>query len=202
MISIYAIKNLINNKVYVGSTKSLKKRKYRHFYELKINIHSNIHLQRSYNEHGKDKFSFFLLEECISTIRSEREIYWINYFNSHNKDYGFNIYEPNGDNFQCSKETKQKITNTLKDKGASKGVDVYTIDLEFLQTFNSINECARFFNIPMIVISNIINKKNNRLSYHKMTFFNEGETPYNRISTKQRNMTKYQKRYITNILKN
>jgi len=30
---IYAIKNLINDKMYVGSTKSIKRRKYHHFYQ-------------------------------------------------------------------------------------------------------------------------------------------------------------------------
>lgn len=189
MVSIYAIKNLINNKVYVGSTKSLKSRKYKHFHQLKTNTHVNEHLQCSYNEYGKDKFSFFLLEECDSTIRKEREIYWINQFNSHDKNFGYNIYEPNENNFKCSDETKQKILNNHINSGYARAIDAYTIDLVFIASFNSIKECAKYFSINQGVVNQIVNGK--RLTFKGMTFFRKNETPFLRKSPKQRNQGFY-----------
>ena len=42
---IYIIRNLINNKVYVGKSKNVKQRKNAHFSALKLNKHNNQHLQ-------------------------------------------------------------------------------------------------------------------------------------------------------------
>ena len=51
MYSIYKIKNNINDKVYIGSTKDFEKRKSRHLNELKNNKHHSIYFQRFYNKY-------------------------------------------------------------------------------------------------------------------------------------------------------
>ena len=51
MISgIYVIRNLKNDKVYVGSAKNFNKRKHTHFLLLNKNQHWNVKLQRAYNK--------------------------------------------------------------------------------------------------------------------------------------------------------
>jgi len=194
MVFIYAIKNVINNKIYIGSSKSIYDRKYKHFYELKNGTHKNFHLQQSYEKFGKDKFHFFILEECELSNRKEREIYWINQYNSNDRNHGYNIYEPNGDRFKCSDETKYKLKNSSQKRNISKGVSAYTIDLQFIKSFNSIKECAEYFNISDGIVGDIINGKRNRLTFKGKTFFKVDETPYIRKSSKQRNMTKFQKK--------
>jgi len=74
---IYKIVNITNNKIYVGSSKYLKARKTGHFGQLRRNQHKNIHLQSSYNKHGKDCFRFEILEECSIQNLMDREQYWI-----------------------------------------------------------------------------------------------------------------------------
>ena len=49
---IYQIKNLVNEKIYVGSAINLYQRKCEHFSDLRKNIHDNPHLQSSYNKYG------------------------------------------------------------------------------------------------------------------------------------------------------
>lgn len=181
---IYGIKNVINNKIYIGSTKSLKTRKYTHFYQLKKQTHGNEHLQKSYDKYGKDKFYFYVIEECNISNRHEREIYWINHLSSHLLDYGYNIYEPDCNKFKCSETTKQKIIEANIKIGRSIKVDAYTTDLLFIGTFNSISECSRATKIYEHVILEII--KGKRLTYKGHTFFKHGEIPYKRISPKQR----------------
>ena len=60
---IYQITNLINNKIYIGSSKDICSRWKRHIAELNNNKHINGYLQRSWNKHGQDNFSFSIL--CI-----------------------------------------------------------------------------------------------------------------------------------------
>jgi group I intron endonuclease len=55
---IYKIINKVNGKYYVGSSRNLKRRWESHRYQLDRNIHSNAHLQASWNKHGKENFSF------------------------------------------------------------------------------------------------------------------------------------------------
>lgn len=74
---IYKIVNLINNKIYIGSSKNLQHRKRQHFSDLRLNKHRNEHLQRSYNKHGLENFSFTVVEYCNIDILLEREKYYI-----------------------------------------------------------------------------------------------------------------------------
>ena len=60
---IYKIINIINSKFYVGSAVDLKRRKTRHFSELRGNKHNNRHLQSAWNKYGEQAFVFVVLEE-------------------------------------------------------------------------------------------------------------------------------------------
>lgn len=63
MISgIYAIENIYNNKLYVGSSINIEKRWNRHRKDLVKNRHHNIFMQRSYLKYGDDCFVYFVLE--------------------------------------------------------------------------------------------------------------------------------------------
>lgn len=89
MIGIYAIKNLINNKVYVGKSVDIYKRFIKHKQLLNQNNHYNLILQRAYNKYGHDQFIFEILEECSEDIINARECYWIDFYK--NKNLSYNI---------------------------------------------------------------------------------------------------------------
>lgn len=65
---IYQIRNILDNKIYIGSTINLRTRRNRHFSELKFNRHYNIHLQRAYNRDEKENFVFEILITCHSDL--------------------------------------------------------------------------------------------------------------------------------------
>ena len=55
---IYCIENKINNKKYYGSSIDIHRRWLEHINELNRNVHTNKHLQQSWNKYGKDNFEF------------------------------------------------------------------------------------------------------------------------------------------------
>ena len=59
---IYKIINVVNNKFYIGSAVSLRKRKARHFSELRTHKHNNQHLQRAWDKYGEQSFVFAVVE--------------------------------------------------------------------------------------------------------------------------------------------
>lgn len=91
MIGIYKITNLIDHKIYVGQSGNIRRRWVNHKIELNNNSHINRHLQYSWNKYGEKNFKFEIIEECSKSDLNDREKYWINYYNSSDRHYGFNI---------------------------------------------------------------------------------------------------------------
>ena len=61
---IYEIRNNINNKKYIGSSKYINKRFNQHLVNLRKKIHGNQYLQNAFDKYGEENFSFNILEEC------------------------------------------------------------------------------------------------------------------------------------------
>ena len=86
---IYIIRNLDNNKVYIGQSTDVTARLTAHKGHLKAGNHPNTYLQRAYDSHN-GHFSFKLLEECPEESLDEREVFWIDYYHSIDRDRGYN----------------------------------------------------------------------------------------------------------------
>src|SRR4051794_34883958 len=94
MRGLYAIRNKVTGKYYVGETLYLRKREIQHFSNLKTNKHENDYLQKSYNKYGKDAFEFIILEADNSfTLEelNEKEKYYIEYFDSYKNGYNLTV---------------------------------------------------------------------------------------------------------------
>ncbi len=63
-IGIYKITNIVNKKIYIGSSNNIDRRWSEHKKLLKINKHHNSHLQASFNKYGIDKFKFDIMMYC------------------------------------------------------------------------------------------------------------------------------------------
>jgi len=92
---IYKIQNIVNKKIYIGSSVNLENREYKHFWMLERNGHDNSYLQHSYNKYGKESFIFEILEECNFNLLIERENHYIDYYKSNILKYGFNLAKVN-----------------------------------------------------------------------------------------------------------
>lgn len=62
MFYLYEIRNILNDKRYIGRTGNVNKRWYRHKNELRKGNHHSLYLQRSWDKYGEDNFEFNILD--------------------------------------------------------------------------------------------------------------------------------------------
>jgi len=74
---VYQIKNVVNDKVYIGSAVYLKRRLNTHRNLLGKNQHHCKQLQEEWNQFGPEVFIFDILENCKIETRIEREQYYM-----------------------------------------------------------------------------------------------------------------------------
>lgn len=112
---VYIIINVVNKKVYVGSTTtSFSKRFYDHKRKLRNGTHNNEHLQKSWDKYGENSFVFKILEAIDDnvTIR-KKEKYYINFYNACNRKYGYNINSETEFHY-IEQSTKEKLSTYMK----------------------------------------------------------------------------------------
>lgn len=86
MAYIYKITNLTNNKLYIGKTSRDIKTRWEEHLRHSISL-PNIPLYRAINKYGKENFIIEQIEECNDEIVNEREIFWINFYNTYKNGY-------------------------------------------------------------------------------------------------------------------
>lgn len=114
---IYLIHNTLNNKVYVGKTNDLARR-WREHISHSINPNSiKFPINFSIAKYGKDVFEISVIQifdnekTCL-----EAEKYWISYFKSTDKNYGYNLTD-GGDGvsgWHHTTESKNKMSISHK----------------------------------------------------------------------------------------
>jgi group I intron endonuclease len=115
---IYSIKNIVNDKVYVGSATDIKKRWRDHKWYLNHNKHHNSHLQSSWNKYGCDAFEFSILHECGVNELLMKETEYIQIHKSKDNSCGYNVNDPKQIflNRVCPQETKNIQSNRMSGK--------------------------------------------------------------------------------------
>ena len=106
---IYKISNSQNQKVYIGQTiQEISKRFYNHIYCAynKDNM-KDYPLYRAIRKYGKENFFIQIIEEVEDEQLNNREIYWIDYYNS---------YVPKGYNCTLGGSGVRKYTKAQKEE--------------------------------------------------------------------------------------
>lgn len=137
---IYKTTNTINDKIYIGQHKST-------FFNPKYKG-SGVLIRRAFNEYGKNNFKVELIESCETQDEmNTKEKYYINLFNSMNKEIGYNITQGGQDRFFTGQthtlETKLKMSEKAKQRPhppttknricVTNGKENHLINLEDLQ---------------------------------------------------------------------
>jgi len=86
-IGIYKITNIINGKMYIGSSIHIEQRWKEHIRDLNKGTHHSIKLQNSWNKHGADNFKFEVVEECDKDRLLYLEQYYIDKFKVYYEGY-------------------------------------------------------------------------------------------------------------------
>lgn len=101
---IYSITCKPNNKVYIGYTKDIKKRRGEHFVALRKGKHVNTYLQEDWQNYGESMFKFERIEICDRSVLAEREDYWCKLLHVHKSEYGYNIARTDPSNKKYKRE--------------------------------------------------------------------------------------------------
>lgn len=175
---IYKIRNIINNKIYIGSAVCFKDRVELHLNELRKNTHHCIYLQNAWNKYGENCFVFEIIE-IIQEVDSliSREQYYLDQFLFAqdfilNKDkrfnsLGYNICPIAGSRLHSSvsEKTKKLISQSSFGKKKSKEHSINikngitdkfgkpVIDITNNILYKSISEASRESGLSIATIS-------------------------------------------------
>lgn len=141
-IGIYKITNKITNKVYIGQSIDIKlrwavhKQPSNYFDPTNDNYYRKIYT--AFREYGIENFEFSIIENCSKEQLNEREIYWINYYNSFYDGYNMTLGGEGG--------------NIPSDK------KIYQYDRfgNFIQEFMNVREAATQLNLTTNTIYSAI----------------------------------------------
>lgn len=103
---IYAIENILSNKIYVGQTVDMSARWNKHKSDIGK---QKLPLYFALAKYGVENFIFYMLEITTIDHVDEREVYWISYFKSVDSNFGYNIALGGHKNKVCSESTRQKF---------------------------------------------------------------------------------------------
>lgn len=169
---IYEIVNLKTNKKYIGSSATLRKREYEHFYALRNNKHPNKYLQHSYNKHGEENFVFnviLLVEDVNELFLREQEyidFYGIkNLYNLSPTAGSIRGYEFPESSLKLQSESKRNkiVSNSIKETIRQANylqinnmkipvLQINPLTDEVIKEWDSMSDAARFFNVKKYAI--------------------------------------------------
>ena len=117
MVGIYKITNKNNGKIYIGQSVHIERRLLEH-----KRSSTSCLIDETIRKEGKDNFTFEILEECNKESLLDREVYYINKYNSI-VPYGYNVvngqYGELTNYIFIDKDTLDQIKEDLKK-------DIYT----------------------------------------------------------------------------
>ena len=178
---IYCIENVVNHKIYIGSSKNIYQRLLKHFALLRHNKHENAHLQNAWNKYGESSFEWFVIEKCDITILTRREQYCIDLFEAE-----YNITKKVERNI-LSKESRIKQGETrrrLHEEGKLEWnfnpipIYVYNLDGNFLFVNpNGVKDTATKLNIAASSICRVLNGTYQQCKGYRFSYKFEKLTP-------------------------
>jgi group I intron endonuclease len=134
---VYCIRNMKNNKYYIGSCLDFRNRASRHLSYLNRKAHHSLKLQNSFNKNGQAVFMFIILSKTTEPHKEEQR------FLDDYKPYinGYNI-SPSAKPF---KSFTQKKASSQK-ASFSKSLKIVQLNLmgEYLRTHDSVSKAAVF----------------------------------------------------------
>jgi group I intron endonuclease len=150
IIGIYKITNP-KGRIYIGQSLDIENRWKQYN---RLSCKKQIKLYNSLNKYKPENHVFEIIEECNLEKLNEREIYWVNYYNSTNN--GLNIRlggYGGGKNTEEQKINLRKIHNYR-----AKSILQYDLEGNFIKEWESINEIYRSLNIDMSALIQCVKK--------------------------------------------
>lgn len=123
-IGIYAIRNKINQKMYIGKSKNIEKRFWSHRNTLskkeRNKKQTNRFLWSSVQKYGLENFEFLILESIDfhdEDYLADLEIFYMDFYNSCDRNFGYNLRRDSSTKTEIHDETK--MLHSESNKGES-----------------------------------------------------------------------------------
>lgn len=185
---IYMYTNKINNKKYIGQTNRPKQRKIEHLSH-STKRGASTHFYNAIRKYGWENFEYKVLEtvhaddsNTLKSILNNKEIFWINHYDSTNKSKGYNFsLGGNSRGVNCRK------------------IQMYSKEGVLIKTYNNYHEILNEFGGDASSLYRMINNKNSLFRNNYVLLW-EGES----FKYKDRKKSKhiyYQKDLNNNIIK-
>ena len=84
---IYKYENKINHNIYIGQSTNIDKRFAQHLYDATFRPEEGTGIDEAINKYGIDNFTFEIIEECDIDDLDDKEIYWIDFYDSYHNGY-------------------------------------------------------------------------------------------------------------------
>lgn len=170
---IYCITNKINNKKYIGKTEDPVEERFKeHLNSINNKRDYNRPLYRAIRKYGKNAFYIETLEEVSASELSERERYWISFYDTYHNGYnateggdGQSLYDKDAiweyylkvkniaqtaKFFKCDRRIVRSVINAhgiYNKRGAQRSIcQLSKEDGKIINSFDSLAEAAQFFN--------------------------------------------------------
>lgn len=129
---IYRWLNKVNGKVYIGQTVDLSDRQRSHRNSLNNGTNKCKMLQKAWDKHGEDSFTYERVEEVSDRyLLTEREQYWVDFYDSANPKKGYNIVKNVGSGPYIRKTNTTKAPRTEEHrKKLSEALKGHSISIE------------------------------------------------------------------------
>jgi group I intron endonuclease len=117
---IYAIRNKVNGKLYIGKSINIHDRIKQHATLLNTKSKDeNRYLINSWFKYGRENFEYFVLEYVedslnIEELLKEKELYWIIFHRTIDSKNGYNLRLDSSTNMIVHAETRLKLKESLK----------------------------------------------------------------------------------------
>ena len=180
---IYKAINKINNKVYIGQTYKTLKERIRNHKNQSLSGHKKAYFNLAIVKHG---FENFIWEEIDSANSSEEldylECYWIKWYHSNNRKYGYNLAIGG----KVNRGYKQKNPSIFKGKlrpfgfKIKPGKPVRCIEND--KIYKNIKEAASSLNLTPSGLTSVIRGKQKTFGGYHWEYLNESD----KIKSKER----------------
>ncbi len=182
MQGVYFIKNIKNNKIYIGSSKDINLRIDTHFKNLNRNLHKNKKLQYSYNKYKRNSFIYGVLEITKNITKHELIELEFKYIKEYCKDILYNLIYDNPNNISenwCKSNYLLDLNgNIIKEFTSLENVRKF-INYSYQLSTNTVNCSKIFFNQYRIVTKDFYeNNLNLILSWKNYKFKEDSYKQY------------------------
>lgn len=166
---IYKIENKINNKKYIGQSVNIEKRWREHRNDaFNSNCKDyNMTIYKAFRKYGLNNFSFNIIEECESNELNDKEVYWVDYFNSYYEGYN------------------ETIGGNESHIHLGRPVELYDMEGKYVKEYPNVTEAAKDLNISRNTIYQILYKKRKSAKNYQYKYKDDTTTIITKYNNKQ-----------------